>query len=332
MRNAFIIVCIAMMSFLQATELNAQKTQKITNKYSMKLIQNEDGSYSLENESKYAAILDLKSIPELTIPYKNKYDRLTSDLYDKTETEIRTYKTYESYELKIAIDKAVTDSPAPVMFCIHGGGWANGTFNSHRTLARYLAQQHGITCVRISYTLAKQPGANIEVSIADVLDAVKYISDNAESLNVDPSRIGFLGGSAGGHLAACAAMKCKEAKVLVGYAGVYDLTTANAIVKTKSKSRIEYFKQRDPEVLKAASPIHIIPRKKKIAAQLYHGTADITVEVEQSKAFAEKLKKANKKSSIDLAIYENYDHTMSSRSDKVEEIFFRTAQFIAENL
>ena len=299
MRNGFIIVCIAMMSFLQISELNAQQTQKISNKYSMKLIQNEDGSYSLENESRYAAILDLKSIPDLTIPYKNKYERLTSDLYNKTQTEIRTYKTYDSYELKIAIDKAVTDSPAPVMFFTHGGGWVKGTFDSNKTLARYLAQQHGITCVRISYTLANQPGANVEVSISDVLDAVKYISDNAESLNVDPTRIGFLGGSAGGHLAACAAMKCKDAKVLVGYAGVYDLTTANSVVNSKSKSRIAYFKQRDPQVLEAASPIYIIPKKKRIAAQLYHGTADITVDVAQSKAFAQKLKKANKKRRTD---------------------------------
>ena len=332
MRNIAIIFCMTMITLTHATTADAQE-KTVTNRYSMKLKQHDDGSYSLQKKERYARIIDLDAIEDLTVPYTHKNDRLTSRLYKNTETEIRTYKTYDTYELKIAIDKAVTEKPAPVMFFCHGGGWERGSFESSKSLSRYLAQQHGITCVRISYTLATQPGAHIEVSIGDVMDAVSYISANAESLNIDPERIGFYGTSAGAHLAACAAMKCDKTKVFIGYSGIYDLTTAAITTRAKTEIRKAYFGQLDQQVLRDASPAHMIPKKKKIAAQLYCGTGDITVEWSQSKDFAEKLKKSNKNSVIDLVVYENYDHNLAAKtSDKMEEIFFKTAEFVAENL
>ncbi len=332
MKTRSIIICLTMWLLMPATHALAQE-KTLTNRYSMKLTQNEDGSYSLQKRERYAKIIDLDAIEDLTIPYKHVNDKLTSKLYKNTETEIRTYKKHESYELQLAIDKAVTEKPAPVMFFCHGGGWERGSFESSKSLSRYLAQQHGITCVRISYTLATQPGAHVEVSINDVMDAVKYICDNAESLNIDPKRIGFYGTSAGAHLAACAAMKCKDSKVLIGYSGIYDLTTAAITTRAKTEIRKAYFGQLDQSVLRAASPAYMIPAKKAIAAQLYCGTGDITVEWSQSKEFANKLTKANKSNKIELLVYENYDHNLSAKSsDKMEEIFFKTAQFVAENL
>lgn len=332
MKTRSIIICLTMMLFMTATHCFAQESN-LTNRYSMKLTKNDEGSYSLQKRERYAKIIDLDAIEDLTVPYTYVNDRLTSKLYKNTETEIRTYKKHESYELQLAIDKAVTENPAPVMFFCHGGGWERGSFESSKSLSRYLAQQHGITCVRVSYTLANQPGAHVEVSIQDIMDAVKYICDNAGSLNIDPERIGFYGTSAGAHLAACAAMKNENAKVLIGYSGIYDLTTAAITTRAKTEMRKAYFGQLDPKVLKNASPAYMIPKKQKIAAQLYCGTGDITVEWSQSKDFADKLKNADKRNKIDLVVYENYDHNLSSKgSDKMEEIFFKTAEFIAENL
>lgn len=333
MKKRSIIIYLSLLTMILPTLPSAAQEKAPTNRYSMKLTQNADGSYSLQKRGRYAKIIDLDAIEDLTVPYTHQNDRLTSKLYNKTETEVRTYKTYDSYELKLAIDKAVTEKPAPVMFFCHGGGWERGSFESGRSLSRYLAQQHGITCVRISYTLANQPGAHVDVSINDVMDAVKYIVENAESLNIDPERTGFFGTSAGAHLAACAAMKCENAKVFIGYSGIYDLTTAAITTRAKTEMRKAYFGQLDQKVLKNASPAHMIPKKKKIAAQLYCGTGDITVEWSQSKDFADKLQKANKSSVIDLVVYENYDHNLAAKSsDKMEEIFFKTAEFVAENL
>ena len=153
----------------------------------------------------------------------------------------------------------------------------------------------------------------------------------AAELNIDPSRVGFVGNSAGAHLAACGAMLCKDTKVFVGYSGIYDLTTAAITVRAKQPARVAYFEDKDEKVLADASPVYMIPKKRTLAAMLVCGTADITVEWSQSEEFAEALEKKGNK--VALEVYENYDHNLSSNSsDKMEEIFFKTVDFISENI
>lgn len=331
---ALALLALSLPLFAQSADRQtaAQPVQK-TNRYAMKLSENEDGTYSIINEERYAKIVDLSAIPDLYTPYTYTNVRLFSRDYKKVETEEIVFKKYDSYELKIAVDKAVSDSPSPVMFYVHGGGWARGTFDSSRSLSRYLAQQKGITGVRVSYTLAPQPGANVEVSIQDVMDAVAYVREHAEELNVNPELIGFYGTSAGAHLAAVAAMQCPQTKVFVGASGIYDLTTAAITQRTKDPQRIAYFEDRDPQLLRDVSPYYLVPRKRKIAALLFCGTADIVVECSQSREFARRLKSANRKNVVDLEEYRYYDHNLSSKSsDKMEEVFFKTVDFVAEHL
>lgn len=311
---------------LLSTAARAQEAN-VTNRYGMKLEAKADGSYGLQKENRYAKILNLAEIPDLYTPYTHQNDRLSGKLYNKVETIELVYKG----NLKIAVDKAISDTPSPVMFFCHGGGWARGNFDASRSLTKYLAQNHGITGVRIEYTLAPEPGANVQVSIHDVLDAVQYIRDHAAELNIDPSRMGFGGSSAGAHLAASAAMLTKEAKVFIGYSGIYDLTTAAIVQRSKDQERIQYFGNREEKYLRDASPVYLIPKKTKIAAQLFCGTGDITVEYNQSEVFASELKRH--KAKVDLQVYPLYDHGLNSKqSDKMEEIFFKTVDFVVENL
>lgn len=317
--------------FLCVLSVSAQE-KTYTNRYSMKLELKPDGTYALQKEKRYAKIVDLASIPDLYVPYEHVNNKLTSKDYRLTETMEYTYKTHDGYELKMAVDFAKAERPTPVMVYVHGGGWARGSMSASRSLSKYLAQQKGITGVRIEYTLAPQPGANVQVSIQDVMDAVQYLRDHAVELNINPSRIGFLGTSAGAHLAAVAAMKTHDAKVFVGYSGIYNLTTASITVKSKDSERINYFGGLNQNYLADASPALLIPKKKNIAALLVCGTADITVEYSQSQEFANALKRQKSKP-VELLIYKNYDHNLNSKkSDKMEEIFFKTADFVSANL
>ena len=326
MKRALLFAFTAALALFSASAQDAV----VTNRYAMKLEQKPDGTYGLQREARYAKILNLAEIPDLYTPYVHQNDRLSGKLYSKARTQEYIYKTHEGYDLRIEVDNFDSDSPTPVMFYIHGGGWARGSFTSSRSLSKYLAQQKGITGVRIQYTLAPQPGANVQVSIQDVLDAVEYVRAHASELNVDMSRIGFLGTSAGGHLAAVAALKC-NAKVFVGYSGIYDLTTAAITTRAKDPERIAYFGGLKEQYLKDASPIFMIPKKSKLAAQLYCGTGDLTVECSQSEVFAAELKRH--KAKADLQEYKYYDHNLSSKtSDKMEEIFFKTVDFVVENL
>jgi acetyl esterase/lipase len=303
-----------------------------TNRYAMKLKASADGSYTLLNEHRYAKLVDLSKLPDLLVPYTHQNNRLSSKDYKGIEVKEVIYRTHKGYELQLAIDMAVSENPTPVMFFVHGGGWARGSNASSRSLSQYLAKQKGITGVRIQYSLAPQPGATVEVTIEDIEAAVEYIRKHAKELNIDASRMGFYGTSAGAHLAGIGAMKSPEAKVFVGVSGIYDLETAAICMRAKQEERINYFCQRNPSVLHRASPINLIPKRCQCAVMLFCGTADITVECDQSRQFAEALQRKGVKE-VSLAVYENYDHNLSAKaSDKMEEIFFRTVDFIVEHL
>ena len=314
--------------FIALTAMAQEKT--ITNRYAMKMTQNADGTYSLQQAKKYARIMDVTTIPDVLVPYTHVNDRLTSKLYKGVRSEDIVYKKYADYELILTVDFAETTEPAPFMIYVHGGGWARGNNGSSKSLSQYLAKQKGITGVRVSYTLAPQSGATVEVSIQDIKDALKYVQEHAKELNVNPNVYGFLGTSAGGHLAGVGAMS-SQAKVFVGYSGIYDLETAAIVQKTKNEERIRYFCDRNAKVLSQASPINLIPKKNAPTSMLVCGTCDVTVECQQSQEMAKALKKRG--AYVELLEYQYYDHNLTAKaSDKMEEIFFKTADFITQNL
>lgn len=330
-----IIRAIAVCGFMAATAMAVGQTQRVpSNRYGMKLEQNADGSYSLLQQKKYDRMLpiDVSKLPGAYELYTYTPDRLRSKDYKGVRSEDIVFKKTPDYELKLTIDYSDdTANPSPFMIYIHGGGWARGNNSSSKTLSQYMAKQHGVTGVRVEYVLAGQPGANVEVSVQDVLDALKYVKDHAKELNIDPERFGFLGTSAGSHLAAVAAMKTPGTKAMVGYSGIYDLTTAAIVQRTRDAERIAYFLDRDDDVLRNNSGLFLIPKKNIPPVMLVCGTCDVTVECEQSKEFAKALK--GKGGEVRLDVYENYDHNLSSKtSDKMEEIFFNTVDFLKEKL
>ncbi len=307
--------------------------QDVYNRYAMKLSPDGQGGYTLPYKAKYEKIIDLSQVPDLLVPYNYKEHRtISAKEYTGAETREMVYKTYPDYELKLIVDMAKSDSPAPFMVFIHGGGWARGDNGTNRDVSGYLALKHGITGVRIAYTLAPQPGANINVTIQDVRDAVKFIQNHAKELNIDPTRFGFMGGSAGAHLSAVGAMGIPGAKVLVGCSGIYDLTSAAISVKAKEQERIKYFLDKDPKVLHDASPIYMIPKKDIPAVLMQCGTGDIVVEWQQSQMFADALNAAGAKNVV-LKIYPFYDHNLNATSSDLKEPIFReSVDFIVKNI
>ena len=298
----------------------------------MKLFRETDGSFSLLNRDQYSKIIDLDKIQDLLVPYTYKQS-LISDLdYKGVITKEYVYKSYPTYDLKLAVDFAESDKPSPFMVYIHGGGWARGDFNANRDISQYCAKKAGITGVRISYTLAGKPGATILVTIQDVKDAVKWIQENARELNINPKVFGFMGGSAGGHLSAVAAMSIPGAKVLIGVSGIYNLQSAKISAKAVQPERLAYFCNKDSATMAQASAINLIKNNKLPAVYLIHGTGDITVEWEQSQEFADKLKQSRIKI-LKLDVYPCYDHNLSStRSDLKEKLFLESYNFIVKNL
>lgn len=97
----------------------------------------------------------------------------------------------------------------PVIVYFHGGGWVIGDLESHDTVCRELAARSGATLISVDYRLA--PEHVFPAAAEDAIAATKWIASNAAQLGVDASRMAVAGDSAGGNLAAVAAIAARDA-------------------------------------------------------------------------------------------------------------------------
>ena len=93
--------------------------------------------------------------------------------------------------------------PMPVIVFLHGGGWSGGTRTTGPDFRRYFTQD-GYAMASIEYRLT--PSITFPANVEDVRTAVRWLKANAGAHGLDPGRICLWGTSAGGHLAAVAAL------------------------------------------------------------------------------------------------------------------------------
>ena len=96
-----------------------------------------------------------------------------------------------------------TSERLPVIVFVHGGGWSAGTRTTGPDFRRFFAR-YGYAMVSIDYRLT--PAGVFPRNVEDVKTAIRYLRRHAATLDLDPDRICFWGTSAGGHLAAVAAL------------------------------------------------------------------------------------------------------------------------------
>lgn len=87
----------------------------------------------------------------------------------------------------------------------HGGGWVIGGLDSHDAVCRSLAARSGVAVLSVDYRLA--PENPWPAAVEDALCAVRWASENATEIGIDPDRIAVGGDSAGGNLAAVVAQQ-----------------------------------------------------------------------------------------------------------------------------
>ena len=90
------------------------------------------------------------------------------------------------------------NGPFPAVVCIHGGGFRAGTREGYDALCVTLAKQ-GYVAATITYRLA--PANQFPAAVQDCKAAVRWLRSQATKYQINPARIGAMGGSAGGHLA-----------------------------------------------------------------------------------------------------------------------------------
>jgi acetyl esterase len=92
----------------------------------------------------------------------------------------------------------------PALLYLHGGGWSLGSLATYEPFCRQLANATGQIILWVEYRLA--PESPYPAAILDTLAAWRWVQENYRELAVDPARISIGGDSAGGNLAAVAAL------------------------------------------------------------------------------------------------------------------------------
>lgn len=96
----------------------------------------------------------------------------------------------------------------PALLHIHGGGMIMGSAKAMMAGPSGMARALGIPVASVEYRLAPEtpfPGPQ-----EDCLAGLRWLADNADALGVDPARIGVIGESAGGGLAAAVAQMARD--------------------------------------------------------------------------------------------------------------------------
>ncbi len=227
----------------------------------------------------------------------------------------------EKLYLDLASPKVTADAkgPFPCVVALHGGAWRGG---SRKDLSQPISwadlgvQQtksfvedvasRGYVAASVGYRLS--PAHKFPAHIEDVKTAVRYLRAHAKALNIDPDRIGVVGFSAGGHLAALLGTTDKAAgfdtglyaeesskvKCVVDFFGPSDLTLyaeTPGIEKAFMRPLLGGTFDKQPELFRKASPVEYVT-KDAPPFLIFHGTADFVVPYVHSTRLHAKLKAA----------------------------------------
>jgi acetyl esterase/lipase len=121
-------------------------------------------------------------------------------MYEDADTTITVYLAPGEQSTNHNITKASPSTSAAVIICPGGSYHTLNTQGAGHRVARWL-NTHGITAVVLEYRL---PHGRSSVPALDAHRAIRTVRSNAVAWQVDPSRIGIMGFSAGGHVAATA--------------------------------------------------------------------------------------------------------------------------------
>ncbi|MBZ4034014.1 alpha/beta hydrolase [Flavobacterium sp. 17A] len=145
-----------------------------------------------------------------TVPLWNKIpDEIKASNYNE-KPELKDGKVQSTSQvsvptLSIHIPKDNKPNQTAVIIC-PGGGYTHLAFDKEGTKVAEWFNSLGITAFVLKYRMPTDiTMKNKNVGpLQDAQEAIRYVRQNASKWNIDPKKIGILGFSAGGHLAATA--------------------------------------------------------------------------------------------------------------------------------
>lgn len=109
------------------------------------------------------------------------------------------------------VPDAASNEKLPVLFNAHGGGFFLGDADEMDTQCDYWANDWNVIVVSINYT--KLDTKPMNYAVKEITDTVEYFIEHADEYNADINRFSVIGHSAGGFLAAKAAIALDEKNI-----------------------------------------------------------------------------------------------------------------------
>ena len=217
-----------------------------------------------------------------------------------------TYGKGASTELKLDLAMPKTGvGPFPAVIFLHGEGWRAGNRQQMNHFIEGMARL-GYVAVTVEYRLV--PTARFPAQVEDCKAAVRWLRANAEKYRVRADRVGVVGFSAGGYLAAMLGVTHNEdgfeglgynpeqssrVQAVVSFFGPTDFS-AREWPRSLEEEVIAPFLGAafadKPDIYKKASPINYVTADSPPFLFL-HGVDDKLVPVGQSRRLAETLER-----------------------------------------
>ena len=276
-------------------------------------------------------------------------------IFDTNVSETPFRKTAKGRQLMAKIYQPQAEGrnagPFPVLLDLHGGAWNNKDRTANEPMARAIAAS-GVLVVSTDMTLAGE--APYPACVQDGHYAVRWLKWKAPSLGGDPSTLGILGSSSGGHVGELIALKPRDPKYAAIPlaeapqldAGIRYLATRSPISNTVARYQQAEKMKRDHmiknnknywvpwQTIEEGNPQYILDRKdhgKLPPLLVMQGGLDDNVLPELQEKFVASWRAAG--GDAKLEVFEGCEHEWvkdpGPQTDKAHEM---VKQFIARSL
>lgn len=228
-------------------------------------------AYTTSSRETYSFIIDNGESYSVT---KHTIDPMATVYHDNSDAHI----------LPMTLEVPATAEPCPVMFWVHGGGWNGGGGGSWAKsatgsgmMSSYFTSKLGVAVVGVAWRGQSTSQGTFTKMQEDISLAVQYVIDHADEYNLDVSRMGLYGGSAGTPASALLSQENSNISCYIGFNGLYDFANRGGGSFGGGTS----FGQNDPSYTENSAALNVRVTNPPDTL-LLHGSADTLIEHEQS--------------------------------------------------
>jgi acetyl esterase/lipase len=241
------------------------------------------------------------------------------------------------------LDLYIPDKPHtvfPLVVYVHGGSWVSGS-KDEEAVANFLPTLAGAGYVVASINYRLAPTYTFPAQVDDVKCAIRFLRAHADDYSINAKRVGIVGESAGGYLAAFAGTtgddstfkttaytdQSDRVQAVVDISGPADFTVDNASATAK---RIAYtfLANADPAI---ASPIiHVTANDPPFL--ILHGADDHVVPPSQSQHLQQALQRVGAPSQLILVHHAGHDLDVSNVEPSFSQLALTILSFLKSHL